>query len=255
MTDLYRILGVSRKATDREIKSAYRNLARQLHPDVSTSPDANDRFTEINNAYHILCDPHRRAAYERGEDFDSHRIYYAAKTAEIIAREREFNLKVEEELASFRQETAERRHAVLVVVPLFVSVFYVMIAKPSIIEEFSFNGRIAVITLSILGLVYLVRNLSLVLSRYTSQPPDPFTSVFKEEDPEDKFISRKAGLIFLVCGYMVSMGLGYLVSLFMPDLSGNLSLATVPCFFIFPPIVVLIIGSLRRLGGLLFDRF
>src|SRR5687767_8300086 len=177
MTDLYRILGVSRKASAREIKSAYRKLARQFHPDVSTSPDANDRFTEINDAYHILCDPRRRAAYERGEDFDSHRIYYAAKTAEVIAREREFNLKVEEELASFRQETAERRHAVLVVVPLFVSVFYVMITKPSIIEEFSFNGRIAVLTLSILGLVYLVKNLSWVLKRYTSQPPDQFTSV------------------------------------------------------------------------------
>jgi hypothetical protein len=250
MTDLYRILGVSRKATEREIKSAYRKLARQMHPDVSTSPDANDRFTEINNAYHILCDPRRRAAYERGEDFDSHRIYYAAKTAEVIAREREFNLTVEEELASFRQETAERRHAVLVVVPLFVSAFYVMVTKPSIVKEFSFNGRIAVITLSILGLVYLVKSLSLVLQRYTYQSPDQFTSVFKEEVHEDKFISRKKGLVFLVCGYIVSTVLGYVVSLLMPELSGNLSLATIPCFFIFPPIVVLIIGSLRRLAEL-----
>jgi hypothetical protein len=254
MTDLYRILGVSKKATDREIKSAYRKLARQFHPDVSQSPDANDRFTEINNAYHILVDPRRRAAYERGEDFDSHRIYYAAMTAEVIAKEREFNLKVEEELASFRQETAERRHAVLVVVPLFVSAFYVMIAKPSLVKEFDFNGRIAVIVLFILGLIYLIRSLSLVLRRYTTQPPDPFTSVFKEEKYEDKFISRRAGLVFLVCGYMVSVGLGYVVSLVMPDLSGNLSLATIPGFFIFPPIVVLIIGSLRRLGEL-FNQF
>jgi hypothetical protein len=255
MTDLYRILGVSKKATDREIKSAYRKLARQFHPDVSTSPDANDRFTEINNAYHILVDPHRRAAYERGEDFDSHRIYYAAKTAEVIAREREFNLKVEEELASFRQETAERRHAVLVVVPLFVSAFYVMIAKPSIVEQFSFSGRVAVIILFILGVVYLVRSLALVLQRYTYKSPDSFTSVFKEEEEhEDKFISRKKGLVFLACGYIVSIILGYVVGLSIPLLSPELSLATIPGFFIFPPIVVLIIGSLRRLGELL-NRF
>lgn len=255
MTDLYRILGVSKKATDREIKSAYRKLARQFHPDVSTSPDANDRFTEINNAYHILVDPQRRAAYERGEDFDSHRIYYAAKTAEVIAREREFNLKVEEELASFRQQTAERRHAVLVVVPLFISGFYVMIAKPSIVEEFSLSGRIAIILLSILGLVYLVRSLSLVLQRYTYKSKNSSTSDFEEKEEHlDKFISRKKGLVFLVCGYIVSIVLGYFVGRSMPLLSPELSLATIPGFFIFPPIVVLIIGSLRRLGELL-NRF
>jgi curved DNA-binding protein CbpA len=255
MTDLYRLLGVSQKATDRDIKSAYRKLARQFHPDVSQSPDAHNRFAEISNAYQILSDPRRRLAYDRGVDFDSHRIYYAAKTAEIIAKEREFNLQVEEELAAFKQETAERRHAVLVVVPLFTSTFYVMLAKPSIFDEFSFNGRIAIITLSILGLIYLVRNLALVLQRYTYQSPDSFTSVFKEEDHEDKLISRKAGLVFLVCGYIVSIGLGYVVSQFMPDFTRNLSLATIPGFFIFPPIGVLLIGSLRRLGGLLFDRF
>src|ERR1041384_365919 len=100
MTDLYRLLGVSQKATDREIKSAYRKMAREFHPDVSASPDANNQFAEISNAYHILADPRRRAAYDRGEDFDSRRIYYAAKTAEVIAKEREFNLRVDEELAT-----------------------------------------------------------------------------------------------------------------------------------------------------------
>jgi len=254
MTDLYRLLGVSQKATDREIKSAYRRLARECHPDVSQSPDANNRFAEISNAYHILSDPRRRLAYDRGEDFDSRRIYYAARTAEIIAKEREFNLKVEEELAAFKQETAERRHAVLVVVPLFTSAFYVMIAKPTILEGVNFNTRIAVIALAIIALIYLVKNLALVLRRYTYQSPDPFTSVFKEEDREDKFISRKAGLVFLVCGYLVSMGLGYVVSKFVPILSPGLSPATFLGCFIYPPIAVLLIGSVRRLGGL-FDRF
>ncbi|MBI3654192.1 MAG: DnaJ domain-containing protein [Acidobacteria bacterium] len=254
MTDLYRLLEVSQKATDREIKSAYRKLARQFHPDVSASPDAHHRFAEISNAYQILSDPRRRRAYDRGEDFDSRRIYYAAKSAEIIAKEREFNLQVDEELESFRQQTAERRHAVLVVVPLFTSAFYVMIAKPTIVEGVNFNGRLVILALSLVGLVYLIKNLAVVLQRYTYQSPDPFTSVFKEEDHEDKLISRRAGLVFLVCGYIVSMGLGYVVSLFMRDLSPEFSLSTIPGFFIFPPIVVLIIGSVRRLGGL-FDRF
>lgn len=63
--DYYEVLGVGRTATDEDIKKAYRRLARQCHPDVNKSPDAEARFKEINEAYEILRDPSRRAAYDR----------------------------------------------------------------------------------------------------------------------------------------------------------------------------------------------
>jgi molecular chaperone DnaJ len=63
--DLYEILGVPRDATQEEIKRAYRRLARQYHPDVNRSHDAEERFKEIAAAYEILSDPDKRARYDR----------------------------------------------------------------------------------------------------------------------------------------------------------------------------------------------
>jgi molecular chaperone DnaJ len=62
--DFYEVLGVPRGATDAEIKRAFRRLAQQWHPDVSTEPEAQERFKEVNEAYQVLSDPQRRQAYD-----------------------------------------------------------------------------------------------------------------------------------------------------------------------------------------------
>jgi molecular chaperone DnaJ len=64
-TDYYELLGVSRSASDAEIKQSFRKLARELHPDVSTAPDAERRFRDVAEAYEVLSDPERRALYDR----------------------------------------------------------------------------------------------------------------------------------------------------------------------------------------------
>lgn len=63
--DYYKELGVEKTATDAEIKKAFRTLARQYHPDANSSPDAEERFKKISEAYEVLSDPDKRSKYDR----------------------------------------------------------------------------------------------------------------------------------------------------------------------------------------------
>ena len=63
--DYYQVLGVGRDANGEEVRKAYRRLARQYHPDVNKETDAEARFKEINEAYEVLSDEDKRAAYNR----------------------------------------------------------------------------------------------------------------------------------------------------------------------------------------------
>ncbi|MDO4415480.1 MAG: molecular chaperone DnaJ [Erysipelotrichaceae bacterium] len=63
--DYYEVLGISKGASDDEIKKAYRTLAKKYHPDINKAPDAEEKFKEINEAYEVLSDPNKKATYDQ----------------------------------------------------------------------------------------------------------------------------------------------------------------------------------------------
>jgi molecular chaperone DnaJ len=65
VSEFYALLGVTREATEADIKKAYRRLAMEYHPDRNSAPEAEARFKEITEAYEVLRDPQKRAAYDR----------------------------------------------------------------------------------------------------------------------------------------------------------------------------------------------
>src|SRR5210317_2638430 len=70
--DYYKTIGVGRKATQDEVKRTYRKLARKYHPDVSKEADAELKFKELGEAYEVLKDPEKRAAYDQlGSNWNS----------------------------------------------------------------------------------------------------------------------------------------------------------------------------------------
>ncbi|MGI6644249.1 MAG: molecular chaperone DnaJ [Bacilli bacterium] len=63
--DYYDVLGVTKNSDSQEIKSAYRKLAKQYHPDINKSPDAEEKFKEVQEAYDVLSDPQKKALYDQ----------------------------------------------------------------------------------------------------------------------------------------------------------------------------------------------
>src|SRR5947207_2911728 len=63
--DFYEVLGLAKGASDSEIKSAYRKLARKHHPDIDKSPGAAEKFKELSEAYQVLSDPKKKQSYDQ----------------------------------------------------------------------------------------------------------------------------------------------------------------------------------------------
>lgn len=266
MVNYYKILKVSPKASMAEIKSAYRRLARKMHPDVNNDAEnAAKDFAVIAKAYEILSNPQERARYDTqifGREaarsiHNTDSVFYSdnqhAQRLRQMAIERRYNEIIDQMIASERQETLALQKVIFPVVALFVSVFFVGVFKPMIWTNSEIIGRIILLTLFIIGVLHIIRRFRSGFEKYTYKDEDIHESILEEIEPVTKPYSRFKAISFLVVGTGLSLGAGLMVGDFL-ELFVN---AMIPKFFsptlqpefiFYPPIVVLLVDTMHTLA-------
>jgi len=244
MFDPYKVLSVSRKASQREIKSAYRKLARSHHPDVNGCPEANAQFARITEAYKILSDPKTRALYDRGQYLRSEA---AVDRARAIAFQARVNRIVDELIEKDRQEARARQQAVSVTTSFFLSTFAAALTQPPVFS-LGILGSIVLLMLFAYGLWYLIKSLKLCFERYTYSPH--FPSVIRLVELPSQPFTRKAALTFLACGYLFALAAGSAIGKWA---DGTVWLVfergSILSVFILPPIAVMLVDGMRKLSN------
>jgi hypothetical protein len=264
VVDYYRILKVSPKASDKEIKSAYRRLARKLHPDVNGGSNVNTReFAQIAKAYQILSNPSERARYDaqliKARHNGSDSVIFSdnphARRLRRMAIQRRMDAVVDRIIERERLETQALQQAVFPIVALFISTFFVGMLKPQFWSHSDFLGKSIVLGLFVAGSWHLLRRLQIGYQRYTRASDKLHDSVLRDEDDEDeKPFSRLSATAFLCLGVVISLGVGILVGKYLEmiitNMMGNLFASNLHFELVFyPPIAVLIFDTMHLVAS------
>ncbi len=262
MVDYYKILGVKQTASAAEIKSAYRKLARERHPDHNGgSPEAAREFAMLALAYRTLSDPHERTAYDEQREkretaatssvLRSSNIH--ARRARMVAAQMRYDRMVDILLEADRRETSERSKVVFTTVTLFLSTFIVAMLKPQFWQKFNgVTGRAVVVALFIVGLWHLLARIREYIERYTYQPP-PVHSLMNEAESSGKPFTRFKAFAFLIVGYLISVAAGLFAGAHAEYIIGDLAVffdqRIRPDLVFYPPIAVLIVDTMHKLAS------
>lgn len=261
MTNYYETLKVSPKASSNEIKSAYRRLARKLHPDKNNGSEETARaFAAIAEAYEILRNPAERAKYDKkilhaeynrsanGDSVFASSNAHARRWRQMVYEHR-YNEIIDRMIAEERRESLALQKIIFPTVALFVSALVVGIFKPQLFANSAIIGKIIVVTLFVAGVIHLVRRIREAFDKYTYNLDELHDSILDEHEPVVKPYSRTAAGAFLVIGFSICLGTGILigsqinfVSVSMPSLfSAHLG----PEFVFYPPIFVLFVDLMH----------
>ena len=264
MVNYYETLKVSPKASRNEIKSAYRRLARKLHPDKNNGSEQTAiAFAAIAEAYEVLGNPKQRSAYDKrlaavvhstngnGDSVFASSNSHAQRWRQLIYEHR-YNEIIDRMIAEERRESMALQRIIFQTVALFMSTLAVAIFKPQIFVKLGIPGVIVLGTLFTVGLIHLIGRIREALERYAYRGDEIHESIMEAGDPAPKPYSRFLAGSFLVLGVVLSFAAGLLIGNYV-DLGSipkpSLFWLSNPEFLLYPPIFVLIVDLMHSFAS------
>ncbi len=267
VVNYYDVLKVKRTASAAEIKSAYRKLARERHPDLNGGTERAARdFALISLAYRTLSDPQERAFYDsqltraHSSDLRGGSVFYSnnphAQRLRRAVIQRRFDRRVDQLIEADRRENFALQQAVFTTVTLFLSTFFVSWFKPPFWYSFQLVGRAVVVTLFFIGLWHLAVRLKACFEHYTYNPKSIHDSIINgDEGRPDKPFTRFAASSFLIIGSLLSLAGGLYVGSAMryfaifSDIHYLFGHHFRPDLIFYPPIAVLIVDTMHTIAS------
>ena len=261
----YDILNVSPKASRAEIKSAYRRLARKLHPDRNNgSQDTALKFAAIAEAYEILGNPKERSRFDKkileaqfrnsvnGDSVFTSTNRHARRWRQMVYEKR-YNDIIDRMIADERREAMAFQRAIYPAVAIYASTLLVMILRPKMFSASDILGRIIIISLFVVGIIHLISRVREGFETYTNRDSDIHDSILDENERPQKPYSRVGSVAILTAGFLVCIILGYLIGTQV-----DFAYRTVPSMFaenlrpevvFYPPIFVFFVDLMHTIAS------
>lgn len=258
----YETLKVSPDATNAEIKSAYRRLARKLHPDKNNGSEQTAlAFAAIAEAYEVLSNSRERMRYDQQlleMSYDARLMSDSilassnahAKRWRQMVYEHRYNEIIDRMIAEERRESMALQKTIFPVVALLLSTLVAAMLKPQFFMQTSVIGKIVIISLFAAGAIHLVGRIRDGLERFTFNDQELHDSILDGNEPAPRHYSRAFMGGALVLAIFASFGIGFLigqhvtfVSVWMPQMFAS---TLQPEFVLYPPIFVLFVGLVHK---------
>ncbi len=266
MVNYYEALKISPKATGSEIKSAYRRLARKLHPDRNQGArDTALKFAAIAEAYEVLGNPEERVKYDRrlldaqyagngnGSSVFASTNPHAQRWRRMVYEKR-YNDIIDRMIAEERNEAMAFQKAVYPAVALFVSGIMSTTLHPAFLDsESGVFSWIVILALFTVGVIHLIRRIREGLERYTESDGEIHDSILDGGSRTVKPYSRVTASLALGAGFVGCLAIGYLIGSHLDfaalTLPSMFSKELEPQFILYPPIVTLFVDMMHSFAS------
>lgn len=265
MVNYYDTLKVSRKATGPEIKSAYRRLARKLHPDRNNgSEETALKFAAIAEAYEVLGNARERVKYDRklidsiyASNGNGESVFHSAnphaRRWRQMVYEKRYNDIIDRMIAEEREEAMAFQKAVYPTVAMLVTAILTTALRPTIFANSAIIGQIIIIGLFISGVIHIIGRIRDGFERYTEVDDNIHDSILDGSERKEKPFSRVGATAVLIAAFVMCLGVGYGIGSVMniapvsgsPMFGGGLT----PEFVLYPPIVTLFVDLMHSIAS------